>query len=71
MSEFPVPTARQGLWTYTLPLKALENHALLQAILALSSLHISFLQQAPPTVSLKHYHYALRRVSVAVGLPMR
>ncbi|PWY84724.1 hypothetical protein BO94DRAFT_467896 [Aspergillus sclerotioniger CBS 115572] len=67
----PVPLAQQGLWTYTLPLKALENHALLQAILALSSLHISYLQQAPPTVSLKHYHYALRRVSVAVGLPMR
>ncbi|PYI08212.1 hypothetical protein BO78DRAFT_77524 [Aspergillus sclerotiicarbonarius CBS 121057] len=67
----PVPLAQQGLWTYTLPLKALENQALLQAILALSSLHISYLQQAPPTVSLKHYHYALRRVSVAVGLPMR
>ncbi|RAK99208.1 putative C6 finger domain protein [Aspergillus ibericus CBS 121593] len=67
----PVPLAQQGLWTYTLPLKALENQALLQAILALSSLHISYLQQAPPTVSLKHYHYALRRVSVAVGLPIR
>ncbi|GKZ34849.1 hypothetical protein AbraIFM66950_005246 [Aspergillus brasiliensis] len=67
----PVPMAQQGLWTYTLPLKALENQPLLQAILALSSLHISYLQQAPPTVSLKHYHYALRKVSVAVGLPMR
>ncbi|RAH82606.1 hypothetical protein BO86DRAFT_72304 [Aspergillus japonicus CBS 114.51] len=67
----PVPTAQQGLWTYTLPLKALESQVLLQAILALSSLHISFLQQAPPTVSLKHYHYALRRVGVAVGLPTR
>ncbi|BCR96388.1 putative C6 finger domain protein [Aspergillus luchuensis] len=67
----PVPMAQQGLWTYTLPLKALENQPLLQAILALSSLHISYLQQAPPTVSLKHYHYALRRVGVAVGLPMR
>ncbi|KAL3259759.1 hypothetical protein ABHI18_005094 [Aspergillus niger] len=71
MSGSPVPMARQGLWTYTLPLEALENQALLQAILALGSLHISFLQQAPPTVSLKHYHYALRSVSVAVGLPMR
>ncbi|GKZ98508.1 hypothetical protein AnigIFM59636_003303, partial [Aspergillus niger] len=71
MSGSPVPMARQGLWTYTLPLEALENQALLQAILALGSLHISFLQQTPPTVSLKHYHYALRSVSVAVGLPMR
>ncbi|GES57348.1 C6 finger domain protein [Aspergillus terreus] len=67
----PVPTAQQGLWTYTLPFKALEHQALLQAILALSSLHIAYLQEAPPTVSLKHYHYALRRVGVAVGLPMR
>ncbi|KAF9893809.1 hypothetical protein FE257_009979 [Aspergillus nanangensis] len=67
----PVPAAQQGLWTYTLPFKALEHQALLQAILALSSLHISFLQHSPPTVSLKHYHYALKRVGVAVGLPMR
>ncbi|KAE8400724.1 hypothetical protein BDV37DRAFT_274219 [Aspergillus pseudonomiae] len=67
----PVPAAQQGLWTYTLPFKALEHPALLQAILALSSLHISFLQQAPATVSLKHYHYALKRIAAAVGLPMR
>ncbi|KAL4897931.1 hypothetical protein BDV59DRAFT_168887 [Aspergillus ambiguus] len=67
----PVPIAQQGLWTYTLPFNALEHQALLQAILALSSLHIAYLQQAPPTVSLKHYHYALKRVGVAVGLPTR
>ncbi|KAJ5604602.1 hypothetical protein N7510_009756 [Penicillium lagena] len=67
----PVPTAQQGLWTYTLPLKALEHQALLQAILAISSLHISYLQNAPTTVSLKHYHYALKRVGHAVGLPLR
>ncbi|RHZ64025.1 hypothetical protein CDV55_100827 [Aspergillus turcosus] len=67
----PVPAAQQGLWTHTMPLKALEHQALLQAILALSSLHISYLQQAPPTVSLKHYHYALKRVGHAVGLPQR
>lgn len=66
-----VPAAQQGLWTYTLPLTALENQALLQAILALSSLHISFLQQDSPAVSLKHYHYALKRVGVAVGIPTR
>ncbi|KAB8244077.1 hypothetical protein BDV35DRAFT_395241 [Aspergillus flavus] len=67
----PVPAAQQGLWTYTLPFKALEHPALLQAILALSSLHISFLQEAPATVSMKHYHYALKRIGAAVGLPTR
>lgn len=67
----PVPAAQQGLWTYTLPLLALENQALLQAILAVSSLHISFLQRAPSTPALKHYHYALRRIGSAVSLPLR
>ncbi|GAD93882.1 C6 finger domain protein, putative [Paecilomyces variotii No. 5] len=66
-----IPPAHQGLWTYTLPIKALEHPALLQAILAISSLHIAKLQDAPPTVSLKHYHYALKKVGTAVGLPMR
>lgn len=66
-----VPPAQQGLWTYTLPLKALEHPALLQAILAVSSLHIAYLQGVPSTVSLKHYHYALKRIGRAVGLPMR
>ncbi|KAG0153904.1 hypothetical protein PDIDSM_1283 [Penicillium digitatum] len=67
----PVPSAQQGLWVYTLALKALEHPALLQAILAISSLHIAYLQQVPTTVSLKHYHYALKRVGTAVGLPLR
>ncbi|KAI9371485.1 hypothetical protein BJX61DRAFT_22314 [Aspergillus egyptiacus] len=67
----PVPLGQQGLWTYTLPLKAFEHQALQQAILALSSLHIAYLQQSPTTVSLKHYQYALRRVGKAVGLPTR
>ncbi|CAG8115795.1 unnamed protein product [Penicillium nalgiovense] len=66
-----VPPAQQGLWVYTLALKALEHPALLQAILAVSSLHIAYLQQVPTTVSLKHYHYALKRVGSAVGLPLR
>lgn len=66
-----VPSAQQGLWIYTLALKALEHPALLQAILAVSSLHIAYLQQVPSTVSLKHYHYALKRVGSAVGLPLR
>ncbi|KAJ5510069.1 hypothetical protein N7453_002172 [Penicillium expansum] len=67
----PVPSAQQGLWVYTLALKALEHPALLQAILAISSLHIAYLQQVSTTVSLKHYHYALKRVGSAVGLPLR
>lgn len=66
-----VPPAQQGLWTYTLPLKALEHPALLQAILAISSLHIAYLQGVPSTASLKHYHYALKRIGRAVGLPLR
>ncbi|KAJ5816178.1 hypothetical protein N7447_008411 [Penicillium robsamsonii] len=66
-----VPSAQQGLWVYTLALKALEHPALLQAILAVSSLHIAYLQKVPTTVSLKHYHYALKRVGSAVGLPLR
>lgn len=66
-----VPPVQQGLWTYTLPLKALEHPALLQAILAVSSLHIAYLQGVSNTVSLKHYHYALKRIGRAVGLPLR
>ncbi|OXV10764.1 hypothetical protein Egran_01475 [Elaphomyces granulatus] len=67
----PVPVAQQGLWTYTMPLKALEFPALLQAILAISSLHIAKLQQATLTISSKHYHYALRRLRKALSLPFR
>ncbi|KAL4979967.1 hypothetical protein BDW66DRAFT_147877 [Aspergillus desertorum] len=67
----PVPMAQQGLWTYTLPLKSFQHQALQQAILALGSLHIAYLQQAPSTSSLKHYQFALRRVGKAVGLPMQ
>ncbi|KAL2815665.1 hypothetical protein BJX63DRAFT_430602 [Aspergillus granulosus] len=65
------PMAQQGLWTYTLPLKAFEHAALQQAMLALSSLHIAYLQGTSSAVSLKHYQYALRRVGKAVGLPGR
>ncbi|KAL2830177.1 hypothetical protein BJY01DRAFT_120520 [Aspergillus pseudoustus] len=65
------PAAQQGLWTYTLPLKAFEHAALQQAMLALSSLHIAYLQGTSSAVSLKHYQYALRRVGKAVGLPGR
>ncbi|KAJ5133146.1 Protein of unknown function DUF3468 [Penicillium atrosanguineum] len=67
----PVSPAQQGLWTYTLPLKAMEHPALMQAILAVSSIHIAYLQGVPTTISLKHYHYALKRIGKAVGLPHR
>jgi hypothetical protein len=70
-SGFPVPASQQALWTYTLPTMALSHQALLHSMLALASLHISKLQQTSPTPSLKHYHYALRRVAKAVGLPQR
>lgn len=65
-----IPSSQQGLWTYIMPLKSLEHPALLHAILAISSLHIAKLQQAPLTISLKHYQYAIRRIAKAVGLPV-
>ena len=67
----PVPTSQQSLWTYTLPMMALSNRALLHAMLALASLHIAKLQKVPPTASLRHYHYAIRRVAKAVSNPSR
>ena len=67
----PVPSSQQALWTYTLPMMALSHQVLLHAMLALASLHIAKLQQTSPAPSLKHYHFALRRVAKAVGLPSK
>ncbi|KAL8906694.1 MAG: hypothetical protein Q9207_001880 [Kuettlingeria erythrocarpa] len=67
----PVPAFQRSLFTYTLPMMALTNQGLLHAQLALASLHIAKLQQTSPTPSLKHYHYALRRVAKAVGHPTK
>ncbi|KAL8689977.1 MAG: hypothetical protein Q9218_004474 [Villophora microphyllina] len=67
----PVPAYQRSLFTYTLPMIALSNQGLLHAQLALASLHIAKLQQTSPTPSLKHYHYALRRVAKAVGHPTK
>ena len=67
----PVPSSQQALWTYTLPMMALSQQGLLHAMLALASLHIARLQQTSPAPSLKHYHFALRRVAKAVGLPSK
>lgn len=67
----PVPISQRSLWTYTLPMRALSHQGLLHAMLALSSSHIAKLQRTSPTASLKHYHYALRRVAKALGQPAK
>ena len=67
----PVPRSQQALWSYTLPMLALHHQGLLHAMLALASLHIAKLQQTSPTPSLRHYHYALRRVAKALGNPRK
>ena len=66
-SGVPVPKSQRALWSYTMPMLALTHQGLLHAMLALGSLHIAKLQQTSPTPSLKHYHYALRRVAKALG----
>ena len=66
-SGVPVPKSQRALWTYTLPMKALKHQGLLHSMLALASLHISKLQGTSPMPSLKHYHYALKRVSKSLG----
>jgi hypothetical protein len=53
--EGPTPPSQQSLWTYILPLKALNHQGLLHAMLALASLHIARLQRASVTPSYKHY----------------
>jgi Fungal specific transcription factor domain len=62
---------QQPLWTYTLPSLALQHPPLMHAMLALSALHISKLQQTSPEPSIKHFTYALRRVGRLIGLPRR
>ncbi|KAF2091582.1 hypothetical protein K490DRAFT_32436 [Saccharata proteae CBS 121410] len=61
-----VHPSQQSLWTYTLPMMALNNQGLLHAMLAIASLHIAKLQSASQTPSLKHYAYALKKVRAAV-----
>ncbi|KAI9761075.1 MAG: hypothetical protein M4579_001227 [Chaenotheca gracillima] len=67
----PVPKSQQSQWTYTLPTLALQSPPLLQAMLALGSLHIAKLQGTSSIPSLKHYHRALRRVARCVSLPSK
>jgi hypothetical protein len=66
-SDTPVPNYQQGLWTYILPMMALNHQGLLHAMLALASLHIAKLQGASVTPSYKHYAYALKRIHYCVG----
>lgn len=50
-----------------MPLLSMQHPGLLHAILALSSLQVSKMQETPPTAAHKHYHIALRRVAKNVG----
>ncbi|CAI6337181.1 unnamed protein product [Periconia digitata] len=63
--------SQQSLWTYTLPLKALGNQALLQAMLAMASLHIAKLQKGSVTPSYKHYAFALKRLGRSLANPKK
>ncbi|KAI9704726.1 MAG: hypothetical protein M1836_006506 [Candelina mexicana] len=66
-----VPHSHQSLWTYTLPTMALGNRGLLHAMLALASLHLAKILGGSLGPSMKHYHYSLRRISKALGMPSR
>ena len=69
LHDGPRPLNQQGLWTYIMPMAALHHQGLLQAILAISSLHIAKLQRASETPSFKHYGYALKRIHRSVRNP--
>lgn len=70
-SNSPIPASQKALWTYTLPSLALNHRPLMHALLALSSLHIAKLQQTSTEPSMKHFLYALRRLSKLIALPKR
>lgn len=65
--EREIPPCQQSLWSYTLPMMALYDQALLHAMLALSSLHVAKLQGAATTPAFKHYAYSLKKVRRAVA----
>ncbi|KAF2002276.1 hypothetical protein P154DRAFT_553189, partial [Amniculicola lignicola CBS 123094] len=69
--EAPIPRSQQSLWTYILPLKALNNQGLLHAMLALASLHIARLQGASDTPSYRHYAYALKHLQRYLANPRK
>ena len=70
-SGVPVAKSQRSLWSYTMPMLAIRHQGLLHAMLALASLHICKLQGTSPTPSLKHYHYALKRVAKSLQNPMK
>ena len=70
-NNLPIPIAQKALWTYTLPTMALGHPPLMHAMLAVGALHIAKLQQTSEGPSIKHFTYALRRVSKLIGLPRR
>ncbi|TVY64287.1 putative transcriptional regulatory protein, partial [Lachnellula suecica] len=67
----PIPPSQQNIWTYTFPTVALHNSAVLHAMLALASLHIAKLQNAPITAALKHYSICLRRIAKCLNSPTK
>ncbi|GAM88256.1 hypothetical protein ANO11243_062890 [Dothideomycetidae sp. 11243] len=66
-----LPFSQRGLWTHTVPLAALNDQGLLQAVLALASLQIAGLTGESTTPSYKHYAFALKRVHQSVGHPVK
>ena len=66
-NSISVPSSQKMLWSYLIPSLALQNTALLHAILALSAVHISKLQGTSDGPSLKHFTYAARRVGKLLG----
>lgn len=69
--EGATPPAQQDIWTYFLPLRALNHQGLLHAMLALASLHIARLQGASITPSYKHYAYSLKRLVRSLSHPKK
>lgn len=65
----PAADSDRGAWTYALPVMALNHQGLLHAMLSLSSLHISKLQNDTPTPALKHYGYAIKHINRCVQHP--
>ncbi|KAH6607453.1 hypothetical protein Trco_003766 [Trichoderma cornu-damae] len=61
----------QSLWSCAIPTLALQNLGLFHAMLALASLQLAELRDSPPTVALRHYHRAIRRISKSVRSPSK
>lgn len=62
-----IPFPQRGLWTYTMPMAALNHQGLLHSMLALASLHIARLQNASDTPSRQHYAWACKRINHLLG----